>query len=145
MERNNQFCVFHVSRWPRQKRATAFFFCQSRTVKSEFTELFRVGGTTWKRKHGKRGTPSYSSLSLYGGAVVTPYNKKREHKTASVNAPYFKAKKNTWKSRKKPLRKAFQHSHLSLAKITSKSAFTDFQIFIRLDGAQYNTVPIHGV
>ena len=90
------------------ERASAFFSCQSRTVKSEFTELFKSWGDNMEKKAWQtRDSLSHSSLSLYGGAVVTPYNKKREHKTASVNAPcLFKAKKTRGKAAKSLL-KAF--------------------------------------
>ena len=65
------------------------------------------GDNMEKKAWQTRDSLSHSSLSLYGGAVVTPYNKKREHKTASVNAPcLFKAKKTRGKAAKSLL-KAF--------------------------------------
>ena len=67
--------------------------------------LQELGDNMEKKAWQTRDSLSHSSLSLYGGAVVTPYNKKREHKTASVNAPcLFKAKKTRGKAAKSLLK-----------------------------------------
>lgn len=74
---------------------------------SSQSSLQSWGDNMEKKAWQTRDSLSHSSLSLYGGAVVTPYNKKREHKTASVNAPcLFKAKKTRGKAAKSLL-KAF--------------------------------------
>ena len=96
MERNNQFCVFHVSRWPRWSVAENFcFFRQQSRVRVQRQAESSRG--VRKRKHGKRGTPSATPPYHYMEELLSPHITRRE----SIKQPRsMHPKKNTWREKK---------------------------------------------